>query len=146
MAECLNKGDQCDVLAFDFSKGFNKVLYACLYQKLSHYGVHGPILSWLLAFLTDRTQYVILDNMKRYATSVRLGMPQWTVLAPLLFLMYINDLLTCVCNKAIKTLCWWCTKKLYSFINSKNDCISLQQDLTALEQWSLKWQMLFNYT
>ena len=86
-AECLNKGGQCDVLALDFSKAFDKVLHACLYQKLSHYGVRGSILSWLQAFLTDRSQYVILDNMKSYATPVHLVVPQGTVLAPLLFLM-----------------------------------------------------------
>ena len=64
-AEVLNRRGQCDVLALDFSKDFNKVWHAHLYQKLSHYGVHGSILSWLQAFLTDRSQYVILDNMKK---------------------------------------------------------------------------------
>ena len=80
-AECINTGGQCDVLALDFSKAFDKVAHACLYQKLSYYGVRGPILSWLQAFLTDRSQYGILDNMKSITTSVLLGMPQGTVLA-----------------------------------------------------------------
>ena len=140
-AECLNKGGQCDVLALDFSKAFDKVLRAHLYQKLSHYGVCGSIMSWLQAFLTDRSQYVILDNMKSYTTSVLLGVPQGTVLAPLLFLMYINDLPTCVRNKV---RLYADDVLIYSLINSEDDCISLQQDLTALEQWSLKWQMFFN--
>ena len=71
--------------------------------------------------------------MKSYATSVLLGVPQGTILAPLLFLMYTNDLPTCVQNKV----------RLYAddaLIYSCNDSkmtISLQQDLTALEQWSL---------
>ena len=55
--------------------------------------------SWLQAFLTDRSQYVILGNIKSYATSVLYGVPQGTVLALLLFLTYMNDLPTCVQNK-----------------------------------------------
>ena len=132
-ADCLNKGGQCDVLALDFSKAFDKVPHAHLYQKLSHYGVHGSILSWLKAFLTDRSQYVILNNMKSYATSVLSGVPQGTVLAPLLFLIYINDLPTCVQSKIRR---YADDVLMYSYINSKDDCISLQKDLTALEQWS----------
>ena len=127
-AECLNKGRHCDVLALGFSKAFDKVPHAHLQQKLSHYGVHGSILSWLQAFLTDRSQYVIIDNTKSYATS---SVPQGTVLAPLLFLMYVNELPTCVQNKV---RLYADDVLIYSYINSKDDCISLQQDLTALEQ------------
>ena len=86
-AECLNKRGQCDVLVLDFSKAFDKVPNARLYQKLCHYRMCRSILSWLQAFLTDRSQYIISDNMKSYATPVLLGVPQGTVLAPLLFLI-----------------------------------------------------------
>ena len=69
--------------ALNFNKAFDKVPHVRLYQKLSYYGVHGPLLSWLQAFLTDcRSQYVILDNMKSNATSVLLGVPQGTVIGP----------------------------------------------------------------
>ena len=131
----------CDVLTLDFSKAFDKVPYAHLYHKLSHYGIRGPILSWLQAFLGNRSQYAIVDNMKSHATPVLLGVPQGTVLAPLLFLMYINDLPTCVRNKV---RLYADDVLLYSYVYSKDDCISLQQDLNALEQWSHKWQMPFN--
>ena len=65
------------------------------------------------------------------------------LLAPLLFLIYINDLPTCVRNKV---RLYADDVLLYSCITSTADCISLQQDPTVLEQWSLKWQMLFNPT
>ena len=67
--------------------------------------------------------------MKTYATSVLLGVPQETVLAPLLLLLYINNLPTCVQNKV---RLYADDILLYSYINSKDDCISLQQDLTDL--------------
>ena len=79
--------------------------------------------------------------MKSHATPVLSGVPQGTVLAPLLFLMYINDLPTCVRNKV---RLYADDVLLYSYVYSKDDCISLQQDLNALEQWSHKWQMPFN--
>ena len=81
--------------------------------------------------------------MKSYATSVHSGVPQGTVLAPLLFLIYINDLPMCVQNKV---RLYADDVLMYSYINSKDDCISLQKDLTALGQWSHKWQMSFNPT
>ena len=137
-AESLNQGGQCDILTLNFSKAFDKVPHARLYQKLSHYGIRGPMLSWLQAFLTNRSQCVVVDNMKSHATPVLSGVPQGTVLAPLLFLVYINDLPSCVHNN-VDVL-------LYSHIHSKDDCISLQQDLNALEEWSQKWQMSFNPT
>ena len=77
----VNEGGQCDVLTLDFSKAFDKVPHARLYQKLSLYGIRGPILTWLQAFLT-RSQRVIVVNMKNLATHVLSGVPQGTVLAP----------------------------------------------------------------
>ena len=79
--------------------------------------------------------------MKSYVTPVLLGVPQGTVLAPLLFLMYINDLPTCVQNKL---RLYVDDVLIYSYINPQDDCIALQHDLTALEQWSLKWHIIFN--
>ena len=61
-AECLNQGGQCGVLLLDFSKAFDKVPHTRLCNKLHHYGIHGALLSWLQAFLHNRSQYVVVDN------------------------------------------------------------------------------------
>ena len=132
---------QCDVLFLDFSKAFDKVPHFRLCHKLYHYGIHGTLLSWLQAFLHNRSQYVVVDNQKSYLTPVLSGVPQGTVLAPLLFLIYINDLPGCVYNKA---RLYADDVLLYSYINSQNDHANLQQDLNSLITWSHTWQMSFN--
>ena len=141
LAECLNQRGQCDVLLLDFSKAFDKVSHSLLYHKLSHYGIQGSLLSWLASFLSHRSQYVILDNQKSDTTRVLSGVPQGTVLAPLLFLMYINDLPSFIHNK-IKL--YADDVLLYCRITSPSDCVKLQQDLNLLVHWANKWKMTFN--
>ena len=110
-AECLNEGGQCDVLTLDFSKAFDKVPHARLYQKLSLYGIRGPILTWLQAFLT-RSQHVIVVNMKNLATHVLSGVPQGTVLAPLLILIYIYiSMISSALYSSYKTYSLFCIKR-----------------------------------
>jgi len=118
--ECLNEGSQCDVLLLDFSKPFDKVPQTRLCRKLHHYGIRGTLLSWLHAFLFNRSQYVVLDNQNSDPTHVLSGVPQGMVLAPLLFLIYINDLPSCVHNKV---RLYANDVLLYSHIYSNNDCI-----------------------
>ena len=128
-------------MLLDFSKAFDKVPHTHLCNKLHHYGIHGALLSWLQAFLHNRSQYVIVDNQRSHLTPVLSGVPQGTVLVPLLFLIYINDLPSCVHNKirlyADDVL-------LYSYIQSQTDCTNLQQDLNSLLNWSHIWQMSLN--
>jgi len=102
--------------------------------------MHGSLLKWLESFLTNCSQHVILNNRSSHETNVLSGVPQGTVLAPLLFLLYINDLPQCDCSR-IKH---YADDVLYSVIHSEADCILLQEDLKMLHQWSVIWQMEFN--
>jgi len=119
-ASCLNDGGQCDVLFFDFSKAFDRVPHSRLHYKLNHYGIRGPLLKWLESFLTNCSQHVILNNHSSHETSVLSGVPQGTILGPLLFLLYINDLPQCV-RKRIKL--YADDFLLYSVIHSEPNCV-----------------------
>ena len=138
---CLNSGEHTDALFLDFAKAFDKVPHKRLCQKLSHYGITGSILSWIVDFLCNRSQNVLLEGQHSVSCPVLSGVPQGTVLGPLLFLLYIND----IPDSILSTLRLYADDiLLYSTIHSISDCKRLQQDLATLEKWASLWQMEFN--
>ena len=95
-----------------------------LCSKLFHYGIRGTLLSWINDFLTGRTQRVLVDGCCSDDTSVTSGVPQGTVLAPLLFLMFINDLPE---NIASSIKLYADDVLIYRTIESEHDHTILQQ-------------------
>ena len=106
-----------------------------LLYKLNYYGICGPTLSWLESFLTKRSMRVVLDATASEATSVDSGVPQGTVLGPLLFLCHINGLPESV-NSKVRLFADDCL--LYREINSFYDHLKLQNALKQLEVWASK--------
>ena len=125
-AESLNRNEQTDVIFLDFSKAFDKVSRQHLFHKLHHYGIRGDLLTWIKGFVSNRVQQVVVDSQQSNLTAVTSGVPQGTVLAPLLFLCFINDLPNGIMSK-IKL--YADDVLLYNTIHSQEDCHNLQQDL-----------------
>ena len=122
---------QVDLAVLDFAKAFDTVPHESLLGKLNHYGVNNNIHSWIRAFLTHRSQEVVVDGCKSERVSVDSGVPQGTVMGPLLFLLHINDLPQNV-QSTVRLFADDCL--LYRPIRSMEDAVIFQNDLTALEK------------
>ena len=130
-----------DCVLLDFSKAFDKVPHRRLLHKLKYYGVGEKTLNWIASFLQNRTQTVLVNGKTSTETPVLSGVPQGTVLGPLLFLAYINDMPDCVTSQ-IKLFAD--DSLLYARISGEEDAVRLQEDLNRLTEWEETWMMHFH--
>jgi hypothetical protein len=133
-------GLQTDVAILDFSKAFDTVPHNKLLHKLDDYGVRGSINRWLEMFLIQRKMKVVIDGDESEEATVDSGVPQGTVLGPLLFLYHINDLPDSV-SSSVKLFADDCL--LYGNIRTQDHTI-LQEDLQKLEVCAKDWGMRLN--
>ena len=122
---CINKisrGGVIDTIYLDFTKAFDTVQHQRLLGKLETYGIEGNILYWIKDFLIGRTQEVTINSTKSAPASVASGIPQGTVLGPVLFIIYINDLLDDISSTG---LMFADDTKIFRLITSRNDSLTL---------------------
>ena len=129
----VDEGSPVDVIYLDFQRAFDKVPHQRL--KLKSHGMGNSIINWIEQWLTDRRQRVVVDGEVSSWKSVLSGVPQGSVLGPILFLVYINDLEERVIGKILK---FADDTKLFTKTKEIGDTFFLQDDID-------KWQMLFNF-
>ena len=140
LAKGLNEGEQIDAVLLDFIKAFDKVPHQRLLEKLRHYVVRDNLNQWIHEFLTDRQQEVVLEGVHSKATDITSGVPQGTVLGPLLFLVYINDMPE---NISSTNRLFADDALVYRIIQSRKDQTLLQEDHDKLQDWEHNWLMQF---
>ena len=141
IASSIQQNQSIHAIVLDFTKAFDKVPHQRLLKKMEYYGIRGPLLNWFTSFLFERQQTVICEGRSSMSATVSSGVPQGTVLAPLLFLLYINDLPDSI-NSTVRLFAD--DALLYGVISNDADGDQIQNDLIRLEQWQTIWQMNFN--
>ena len=138
----VDKGSPVDVIYLDFQKAFDKVPHQRLILKLKSHGMGNSIINWIEQWLNDRRQRVVVDGEVSSWKPVLSGVPQGSVVGPILFLVYINDLEEGVTGNILK---FADDTKLVRKTKEVGDKQKLQDDIDKLVRWSDKWQMLFNF-
>ena len=138
----LDEGKLLDVVYLDFSKAFDKVPHQRLLQQLWLHGIRGQVVHWISAWLSNRRQRVILNGTKSDWKPVESGVPQGSVLGPLLFIIFVNHI-----QVGLKCRVWKFADdiKLVGRSSGEYQEDIVQFDLDALVSWASKWQMSFNY-
>ena len=145
LTSSLDEGFDVDILYLGYSKAFDTVPHKRLIAKLEAYGISGKILEWVRSFLSNRKQHVGVRHARSEWADVISGVPQGSVLGPILFVIYINDLPDIVSST---TKMFADDTKIYHKIdkNSNRGEETIQQDLNHLQEWSDTWLLRFNAT
>ena len=139
--EALDNGEEVDCIYTDFMKAFDRVPHKHLLVKMRSYGISEEICKWVELFLSNRLQKVVINGKFSEWEEVISGVPQGSVLGPVLFLLFINDLPSEVLSEL---LLYADDSKIYRTISSNDDVMLLQKDLHAMSLWSDKWLLTFH--
>ena len=137
--ECIDRRSCVDVMYLDIAKAFDSVSHSKLLHKISKYGVSGRFLLWIKAFLNNRRQVVKVNDSKSAFVPVTSGVPQGSVLGPILFLIYINDLAETLHDCSI---CIFADdSKMYFKADTTENVTKIQNDINRIWLWCKDWQL-----
>ena len=130
-----------DVVYLDFSKAFDKVAHQRLILKLQNIGFGSTVCKWIVDWLKNKKQRVRLNGAYSDWAEVTSGVPQGSVLGPLLFLVYVNDMDQGINSRISK---FADDTKIFHEVGSSDSCTNIQDSLDKLKEWAEVWQMQFN--
>ncbi|KAK7108399.1 hypothetical protein V1264_016145 [Littorina saxatilis] len=139
--QILDEGGTVDAVYMDFKKAFDSVPHRRLVLKTEAHGIGGRILAWIADFLSERRQCVVVNGVQSSEAEVTSGIPQGSVLGPMLFVLYINDLPNVVANYV---RIFADDTKVYTRSDVEGAPQTLQKDLDSLQDWSQQWLMNFH--
>lgn len=143
LSEAIDDGLQTDIIYTDFSKAFDRLDHNILLQKLLNFGLSKGLIQFFTSYLSNRIQNVLYCGCSSVDVLPTSGVPQGSNLGPLLFNIFINDI---VANLTINCLLYADDLKLYSRISSQSDCEILQQNLNCIDNWCVENKLSLNVT
>ena len=137
----IDEGTDVCCVFLDVSKAFDKVWHEGLFFKIQQLGIHGRLMDWLKNYLKDRHQRVVLNGKTSSAQRVTAGVPQGSILGPLLFLIFVNDINTNInCNISL----FADDTSIYTNLENRHSITRINNDLETLNKWSKQWIVSFN--
>ena len=141
-AQSLDVKERYHIVSFDFSKAFDRVPHDLLIHKLKRYNISNACINWISNWLHGRTSVVQTNGLRSKGFPVQSGVPQGSVLGPLLFLIYINDMTELIHDSDIRLY----ADDTLLCVNLTKCPNILQSEVSKLDDWAKKWGMLFNAT
>lgn len=142
IGRALDSGKEVRVIFCDISKAFDRVWHAGLVHKLEQIGIRADLLNWFKSYLSERRQRVVIEGNRSQVFDIKAGVPQGSILGPILFLIFINDIVNEI----------FCNIKLFAddtslYIVVEDEYASaelLNSDIEKIHQWSEQWLVNFN--
>jgi hypothetical protein len=140
--DALENGHDVNIAFLDISKAFDRVWHQALIHKLERMGVTGELLKWISDYLENRKQRVVINGVHSEWLAILAGVPQGSILGPLLFLVYVNDI---VIDIKSDIYLYADDTVLMRIVNEpEQDTHLLNADLEVLNQWANQWAVIFS--